>query len=45
LTQTFLHPQTFPLQSGGGPYIIDQVAAVLILQAFLEARANQRGRS
>jgi putative Holliday junction resolvase len=25
--------------------IIDQVAAVLILQAFLEARANQRGRS
>ena len=25
--------------------IMDQVAAVLILQAFLEARANQRGRS
>jgi putative holliday junction resolvase len=25
--------------------IIDQVAAVLILQSFLEARANQRGRS
>jgi putative Holliday junction resolvase len=25
--------------------IIDQVAAVLILQAFLEARANQMGRS
>src|ERR1035437_7578016 len=21
LTQTFLHPPTFPLQSGGGPYI------------------------
>ena len=32
-------------QRGGRKGIIDQVAAVLILQSFLEARANQRGRS
>ena len=30
---------------GGRKGIIDQVAAVLILQSFLEARANERGRS
>jgi putative holliday junction resolvase len=32
-------------QKGGRKGIIDQVAAVLILQSFLEARANQRNRS
>jgi putative Holliday junction resolvase len=32
-------------QKGGRKGIIDQVAAVLILQSFLEARANLRGRS
>ena len=31
-------------QKGGRKGIIDQVAAVLILQSFLEARANQRDR-
>jgi putative holliday junction resolvase len=32
-------------QKGGRKGIIDQVAAVLILQSFLEARANQRSRT
>ena len=51
LTTTQAHRYLDDAGHAGGNYkgdrkgIIDQVAAVLILQSFLEAKANQRGRS
>ena len=48
LTTTQAHRHLDGAAHGGGHEpkgIIDEVAAGLILQAFLEARANQRGRS
>jgi putative holliday junction resolvase len=44
-TQAHRHLDEAGHAAMGRKGIIDQVAAVLILQSFLEARANQRGRS
>jgi putative pre-16S rRNA nuclease len=44
-TQAHRHLDDAGHAATGRKGIIDQVAAVLILQSFLEARANQRGRS
>ncbi|HSY67304.1 MAG TPA: Holliday junction resolvase RuvX [Edaphobacter sp.] len=44
-TQAHRHLDDAGHAAMGRKGIIDQVAAVLILQSFLEARANQRGRS
>lgn len=42
---TLGHPRAPNSEGVGRKNIIDQVAAVLILQAFLEARANERARN
>lgn len=44
-TQAHRHLDDAGHAAMGRKGIIDQVAAVLILQSFLEARANERGRS
>jgi putative Holliday junction resolvase len=44
-TQAHRHLDASRHAAIGRKGIIDQVAAVLILQSFLEARANQRERS